>query len=108
MLGALLATIGGSGAMGVACVIPQKANDIMLEVKIEQVIRLIAFRREREPSQTNNARMVQFRDPNGLPLSVWPRPCSGGWGLRWDGPGPGATFRGPPNRATKRLLRRST
>jgi hypothetical protein len=56
--------------MGAACVIPQRANDIRLEIKIEQVIRLIAFHREREPSQTNNARMVQFRDPNALPLSA--------------------------------------
>jgi hypothetical protein len=39
---ALLITVG-SGFKGAACVIPQAANDIRPEVKIEQLIRLIAI-----------------------------------------------------------------
>jgi hypothetical protein len=41
VLAALLVTTAESGAMGAACVIPQAANDIKVEVKTEQVIRLI-------------------------------------------------------------------
>jgi len=37
--------------MGAACVIPQTANDIRPEVKIEEVIRLMAILLEREPDK---------------------------------------------------------
>jgi hypothetical protein len=50
---------GGSGLIGAACVIPQP------EAKIEQAIRLIEFLLEQEPWQTNRAKMVQFRTPEG-------------------------------------------